>query len=91
MLWMMKRYRFRGGVVLVTLKKLSEKVGVSESYLKKLKVTEFEDGKHYFKKCGKIYFDEVAFTNWIKEDYGKSIQPTRQDLGKLLHKLKASA
>ncbi len=77
--------------MLVTLKKLAQNTGLSESYLKKLRATEFEEGKHFYKKCGKIYFDEVAFIHWIKEDYGKSVQQRGQDLGKLLHRLKASA
>lgn len=79
--------------MLKTRKKLAFDIGISESYLKRIQREYLIENKHFFKKYGKIYFDEGAFFDWVKESKeknGKSIQPKRQDLGKLVSQWSAT-
>ena len=67
------------------LQLIAKEIGISEAYLKKIKAEHLQEGKHYYKKLGRIYFDEVAVFNWIKES-DENIQQKQSDLGGLLER-----
>ena len=47
-------------------KEASYYLGYSKEHIHKLKDTYLIEGKHYFKKAGRVLFDKVELDNWVQ-------------------------
>ena len=47
-------------------KEASYYLGYSQEHIHKLKDNHLIEGKHYFKKAGRVLFDKVELDNWVK-------------------------
>ena len=47
-------------------KEASYYLGYSKEHIHKLKDTYLIEGKHYFKKAGRVLFDKVQLDNWVQ-------------------------
>ena len=47
-------------------KEASYYLGYSKDHIHKLKDNHLIEGKHYFKKAGRILFDKLELDNWVK-------------------------
>ena len=50
----------------LNIKEASNYLGYSQDHIHKLKNTHFIEGKHYYKKTGKLLFDKIALDNWVQ-------------------------
>jgi hypothetical protein len=50
-------------------KEASHYLGYSKDHIHKLKENHFFEGKHYFKKAGRILFDKLELDIWVKNSY----------------------
>lgn len=50
-------------------KEASYYLGYSQDHIHKLKDSHFYEGKHYFKKAGRILFDKQELDNWVKSSF----------------------
>lgn len=50
----------------------SKYIGYSKDHIHKLKDSHLIEGKHYFKKAGRILFDKVELDNWVQTTYLKA-------------------
>lgn len=50
-------------------KEASHYLGYSQEHIHKLKDNHLIEGKHYFKKAGRILFDKIELDNWVKTSY----------------------
>ena len=41
----------------------------TKDHIHKLKDSHFIEGKHYFKKVGRVLFDKLELDNWVKTSY----------------------
>lgn len=47
-------------------KEASYYLGYSQEHIHKLKDNHLLEGKHYFKKAGRVLFDKFELDNWVK-------------------------
>ena len=47
----------------------SNYIGYSKDHIHKLKDSHLIEGKHYFKKAGRILFDKLELDNWVQTTY----------------------
>lgn len=52
-------------------KEASYYLGYSQEHIHKLKDNNFIEGKHYYKKAGRILFDKVELDNWVTTSLSK--------------------
>ncbi|TLS99572.1 helix-turn-helix domain-containing protein [Aliarcobacter cibarius] len=52
----------------------SNYIGYSKDHIHKLKDNHLIEGKHYFKKAGRVLFDKLALDNWVTIS-AKNINP----------------
>jgi len=52
-------------------KEASYYLGYSQEHIHKLKDNNFIEGKHYYKKAGRILFDKVELDNWVQYSINK--------------------
>lgn len=52
-------------------KEASFYLGYSQEHIHKLKDTHLLEGKHYFKKAGRILFDKIELDNWVKYSFNQ--------------------
>ncbi|WP_294966906.1 DNA-binding protein [Sulfurimonas sp.] len=50
----------------LNIKEASNYLGYSQDHIHKLKNSYFIEGKHYYKKTGKLLFDKIALDNWVQ-------------------------
>lgn len=50
----------------LNIKEASNYLGYSQDHIHKLKNTYFIEGKHYYKKVGRLLFDKIAIDTWVK-------------------------
>lgn len=50
----------------LNVKEASIYIGYSKDHIHKLKDSHLIEGKHYFKKAGRILFDKIELDNWVK-------------------------
>ena len=50
----------------LNIKEASNYLGYSQDHLHKLKNSYLIEGKHYFKKAGKLLFDKIALDTWVQ-------------------------
>ena len=50
----------------LNIKEASNYLGYSQDHIHKLKNSHFIEGKHYYKKTGKLLFDKVAIDSWVQ-------------------------
>ena len=50
----------------LNIKEASNYLGYSQDHIHKLKNSYFIEGKHYYKKTGKLLFDKVAIDSWVQ-------------------------
>ena len=55
-------------------KEASHYLGYSQEHIHKLKDNHLLEGKHYFKKAGRVLFDKLALDNWVTIS-AKNINP----------------
>ncbi|AXX90227.1 hypothetical protein CKA55_12300 [Arcobacter suis] len=53
----------------LNVKEASIYIGYSKDHIHKLKDSHFIEGKHYFKKVGRVLFDKLELDNWVKTSY----------------------
>ena len=56
-------------------------LGYSKDHIHKLKANHFIEGKHYYKKAGRVLFDKLELDNWV------TISPTNKDINSIANKL----
>lgn len=57
-------------------KEASYYLGYSQEHIHKLKDNHLLEGKHYFKKAGRILFDKLALDSWVTTSLNiKNINP----------------
>lgn len=49
----------------LNIKEASYYLGYSKDHIHKLKESYLLEGKHYFKKAGRILFDKIELDNWV--------------------------
>jgi hypothetical protein len=52
-------------------KEASFYLGYSKEHIHKLKDSYLIEGKHYFKKAGRVLFDKIELDNWVQTTYLK--------------------
>ena len=52
-------------------KEASFYLGYSQEYIHKLKDNHLLEGKHYFKKAGRVLFDKLALDSWVTTNLTK--------------------
>jgi len=50
----------------LNIKEASSYLGYSQDHIHKLKNSHFIEGKHYYKKTGKLLFDKIALDSWVQ-------------------------
>ena len=55
----------------LNIKEAATYLGYSKDYLHKLKDSYFIEGKHYYKKSGKLLFDKFAIDRWVQSSTSK--------------------
>lgn len=50
----------------LNIKEASNYLGYSQDHLHKLKNSYLIEGKHYFKKAGRLLFDKIALDTWVQ-------------------------
>ena len=50
----------------LNISEASHYLGYSQEHIHKLKDNHLMEGKHYFKKAGRILFDKIELDNWVK-------------------------
>ena len=50
----------------LNIKEASNYLGYSQDHIHKLKNSHFIEGKHYYKKTGKLLFDKIAIDTWVQ-------------------------
>ncbi len=50
----------------LNIKEASNYLGYSQDHIHKLKNSHFIEGKHYYKKTGKLLFDKIAIDSWVQ-------------------------
>lgn len=53
-------------------KEASFYLGYSKEHIYKLKDSYLIEGKHYFKKAGRVLFDKLELDNWVQTTYLKA-------------------
>ncbi|RXJ85087.1 helix-turn-helix domain-containing protein [Arcobacter cloacae] len=53
-------------------KEASYYLGYSKDHIHKLKDNHLIEGKHYFKKAGRILFDKLELDNWVTTSFSKN-------------------
>ncbi|CAM3490276.1 helix-turn-helix domain-containing protein [Arcobacter aquimarinus] len=53
-------------------KEASYYLGYSKDHIHKLKDSHLIEGKHYFKKAGRILFDKLELDNWVTTSFSKN-------------------
>lgn len=53
-------------------KEASYYLGYSKDHIHKLKDSHLIEGKHYFKKAGRILFDKLELDNWVITSFSKN-------------------
>ncbi len=61
-----KRIETQGEKRWLNIKEASNYLGYSQDHLHKLKNSYLIEGKHYFKKAGKLLFDKIALDAWVQ-------------------------
>lgn len=56
----------------LNIKEASNYLGYSQDHLHKLKNSYLIEGKHYFKKAGKLLFDKIALDTWVQSSISMS-------------------
>lgn len=52
-------------------KEASHYLGYSKEHIHKLKDTYLIEGKHYYKKAGRVLFDKTELDNWVTTSLGQ--------------------
>ena len=55
----------------LNVKEASIYIGYSKDHIHKLKDSHLIEGKHYFKKAGRILFDKIELDNWVMTSFNK--------------------
>jgi len=50
----------------LNIKEASNYLGYSQDHIRKLKNSHFIEGKHYYKKTGRLLFDKIALDSWVQ-------------------------
>lgn len=53
----------------LNVKEASIYIGYSKDHIHKLKDSHLIEGKHYFKKAGRILFDKLELDNWVTTSF----------------------
>lgn len=73
----------------LSVRELGEYLSYSNDRIYKLKEEHFIEGRHFYKKSGKILFDRVAIDSWIVEKESNETNFTqRQIVDNILSSLK---
>lgn len=56
----------------LNIKEASNYLGYSQDHLHKLKNSYLIEGKHYFKKAGRLLFDKIALDTWVQSSISMS-------------------
>jgi hypothetical protein len=56
-------------------------LGYSKDHIHKLKTEHFLEGKHYYKKIGRVLFDKVELDKWV------TFSPANKDINSIANKL----